>query len=162
MDNKERNEKILQTAMELLENLNQEVTNAFVEDMESEDGNQVMVGVEVSNPALLIGYKGKNLAAMQLLLALMVKNKIGSWVRVLVDVNNYRDEQKGRLETMARNCAEKAIATGRPVSLSTMSSYERRICHMALQDMTGIEEESVGEGDERHIVVKPAGMVAEG
>jgi len=161
MDNKERNEQIMAITMELLDFLNQEVTNAFVEDIESEENNQVMIGLTVSNPALLIGFKGKNLAALQLLLALMVKNKLGTWIRILVDINDYRNEQKERLESMAKNCATKAIQTGRPVSLATMSSYERRICHMVLQEIEGIEEESVGEGEERHIVVKPAGMVTE-
>ncbi len=159
MDNKERNEQIMAITMELLEFLNQEVSNAFVEDIESEENNQVMIGLTVSNPALLIGFKGKNLAALQLLLALMVKKKLGAWVRVLVDVNDYRNEQRERLETMARNCATKAIQTGNPVALASMSSYERRICHMVLQTIEGIEEESVGENDDRHIVIKPLGTV---
>lgn len=153
MDNKERNEKILNITCELLDKMNFQIENAYVEDIENEE-NQVLVGVEVANPGSLIGMRGKNLSALQTVLSLMVKNKIGDWVRILLDVNNYRNEQKERLESMARNLAEKVIQTGKPVALASMSSYERRICHLVLQEIEGIMSESEGEGDDRHIVIK--------
>jgi spoIIIJ-associated protein len=56
---------------------------------------------------------------------------------------------------MVRGLAEKVVSTGKPVSLANMSSYERRICHMIVADMEGIMSESEGEGEERHVVIKP-------
>lgn len=155
MDNKERNEKILQMSCELLEKMNFEVEKAFVEDSETEEGNQVVVGVTVANPGSLIGFRGRNLAAMQLVLGLIVKKEFGEWIRVVVDVNNYRQEQKERLETMTKNLAEKVKQGGVPVAMGNMSAYERRICHMILGEIEGITGESEGEGEERHIVIKP-------
>lgn len=154
MDNKKRNEQILKLTCELLEKINFNVENAFVEDIEGEE-NQVLVGITVQNPAILIGFKGKNLAALQLVLSMVVKAQMGEWVRILLDINNYREEQKTRLESMARTLAEKAIQTGKPVALANMSSYERRLCHMAIAEIEGITSESEGEGEERHIVIKP-------
>lgn len=153
MNNKERNEKILQLTCEMLGKMNFEVDKAFVEDMEGEE-NQVLIGLTVSNPAGLIGFRGRNLVAIQLILSLAVKNKLGEWVRILLDVNNYRQEQKDRLVSMVQGLAQKVLATGNPAVMANMSSYERRLCHMAIADMEGISSESEGEGEERHIVIK--------
>lgn len=156
MDNKKRNELILNLSCELLDKINFEIENAFVEDISDEEGNkQVLVSLTVPNPAGLIGLRGKNLAALQLVLSLMVRNKVNEDVRVLLDVNNYRQEQKLRLERMAKNLAEKVLETGSSVSLGNMSSYERRICHMVVADIEGVVSESEGEGEYRHVVIKP-------
>lgn len=155
MDNKERNEIILNLTCEFLDQLNFEVEKAFVEDVEEEE-NQVLVGVTVGNPANLIGFRGRNLAAIQLILSLMVKNKMADWVRVVLDVNNYRQEQRARLESMVKNLANKVLTMGSPVALANMSSYERRICHMVASQIEGISSESEGEGDDRHIVLRKA------
>jgi spoIIIJ-associated protein len=154
MENKERNEKILQITCEMLDKMNFAVDKAFVEDVEGEDG-QALVGLTVENPAGLIGFRGRNLAAIQLILSLAVKNKLGEWVRILLDINNYRQEQKDRLTGMVENLAQKVLATGKPVVMANMSSYERRLCHMAVSGMEGIVTESEGEGEDRHIVIKP-------
>ena len=158
MENKERNQQILEMVCELLEVINQQVDNVFVEDMPGEEGEgeQVLVNIVIANPAVLIGFRGRNLASLQLIISLMVKNKLGRWIKVLVDINDYRQEQKGRLESMVKNLAKKVVATGKPVALANMSSFERRICHIALKEIEGVESESEGEGEERHIVIKPA------
>lgn len=156
MENKERNEKILLMTCELLEKMNFGVEKAFVEDMEN-DGEleQVLVGLTVNNPGSLIGFKGRNLAAVQLILSLIVKNSLGRWIRVLLDINGYRSEQKERLEKMAVDLANKVKETGVPVAMMSMSSYERRICHVAIKGVEGVTSESEGEEEERHIVIKP-------
>jgi len=155
MDNKKRNEKILKFTCELLEKMNFEVEKAFVEDMDGEE-NQVLVGVTVKNPAGLIGFRGRNLASIQFVLSLIIRSQIGEGIKVLLDVNNYRMEQKVRLENMVKSLAEKVLETGNPVAMANMSSYERRICHMVLAEIKGIESESEGEGEERHIVIRRA------
>jgi len=161
MDNKERNKTILECTCELLEKLNQEVDNAFVEDIAADgepkegDSGQVLVSLTVKNPGGLIGMRGRNMAALQLVLSLIVRVRLGEWVRVLLDINNYRDEQKTRLQTMVKELAQKVLDTGKEVSMTSMSSYERRLCHMAVQEIEGVISESEGEGEMRHIVIKP-------
>ncbi len=154
MDNKKRNEKILQLTCDFLAQINFEVEKAFVEDVEGEE-NQVLVGITVANPAGLIGFRGRNLAAVQLILALIVRNQVGEEVRVLLDINNYRNEQKERLTNMVRGLAEKCLVSNKDVALANMSSYERRICHMVISEMEGVVSESEGEGEQRHVVIKP-------
>ena len=152
MNNKERNEAILKIACDLLGQLNYEIENAYAEDVEE---GQVLVAVTVANPGGLIGFRGRNLASLQLILGLMVKQSIGEWIKILLDINNYRNEQKERLTKMAQGLGEKVMATRTPVEMANMSAYERRICHMALAEMDGITSESEGEGEDRHIVIKP-------
>ena len=154
MDNKKRNEKILQITCDFLGQISFEVEKAFVEDVEEEE-NQVLVGITVANPAGLIGFRGRNLAAVQLILSLMVRNQVGENIRVLLDINNYRNEQKERLTNMVRNLAEKCLTSNKDVALANMSSYERRICHMVISEMEGVMSESEGEGEQRHVVLKP-------
>jgi spoIIIJ-associated protein len=154
MDNKKRNEKILQITCDFLGQINFEVEKAFVEDVEGEE-NQVLVSITVANPAGLIGFKGRNLASVQLILALMIRNQVAEDIRVLLDINNYRNEQKERLEKMVKSLVEKCLTSGKEVSLLNMSSYERRICHMIIAENEGVISESEGEGEERHVVIKP-------
>jgi len=154
MENKKRNEKILKITCDFLAQINFEVEKAFVEDVEGEE-DQVLVGLVVSNPSALIGFRGRNLIAVQLILALMVRNQVGENIRVLLDVNNYRNEQKERLEQTVKGLAEKCLTEHKNVSMASMSSYERRICHMVIAGMEGVVSESEGEGEERHVVIKP-------
>lgn len=141
----------------MLGKMNVAIENVVVEDMAGEEGedNQVMVAVTVGNPASLIGLRGRNLAMIQLILSLLIKNKLGEWMKIVLDVNNYREEQKSRLERMVDTLATKVKETGKEVALANMSSYERRICHMVASGIEGIVTESEGEEGERHVIIKP-------
>lgn len=153
MDNKIRNKKILGTTCEFLEKMNIEIENVVVEDLADEG---VLVAVTAANAAGLIGLRGKNLVMIQLILSLLVKNVLGEWVKIVLDVNNYRSEQKERLERMVGDLARKVLETGKEVGLANMSSYERRICHLAASKIEGVVTESEGEEGERHVIIKPA------
>ncbi len=156
IDNKERNKIILEVTCDFFETVNREVEDVFVEDVVTEEGenDQVLIGVTSADPASLIGYKGRSLASMQQILGLMIKNKLGYWVKALLDVNEYRQEQKNRLKEMVVNAAKRVQETGKQAILSPMSSYERRICHMAIEGIEGVMTESEGEGEDRHVVIK--------
>ena len=153
MENRERNEAILKIVCEILEKLGVSVESAFAEDVEGDEG-QVLVGIKLSDPSRLIGSYGRNLSALQTVARLAVKKAFGDEVRVVVDVNDYRVEQKERLLRMAKSMAEKVKTTGQEVVMVPMSSYERRICHMAVAEVEGVVSESEGEGVERHVVIK--------
>lgn len=74
---------------------------------------------------------------------------------IFLDVNNYRHEREGLIAELARAAAKKAAATKQDVSLPAMNAYERRIVHVELAIHPGVKTESVGEGKERYIVIKP-------
>ncbi len=73
-----------------------------------------------------------------------------------IDVNNYRKERDNIILELARAAARKSATTNEEVSLPAMNGYERRLIHMELSSRPDVLTESVGEGKERYIIIKPA------
>ena len=113
-----------------------------------------IIQLKTEDPGVLIGYHGQALAALQQMITMIAFKKSGEWVRVLVDVEDYREKRKEVLERMATSIAEKVKASGKSQLLPPMSSFERMIVHLILADHPEVETFSEGEGDQRHIVVK--------
>lgn len=103
---------------------------------------------------LLIGKRGETLSGLQTLLGLSVKQKFNEWHRVVVNVGDYREKEESYLKDLAKNAAERAKETGQPQNLYNLKPWQRRIVHMFLADESEILTESVGEGNERYLVIK--------
>ncbi len=104
---------------------------------------------------LLIGRRGTTLLAIQYFLGIALKQKIGEWVRVVVNVGDWRQRAEEYLEQLARQAASRALETGEPQNLYNLSPSQRRTIHLFLSDDKNITTESIGEGEERYLVVKP-------
>ena len=76
--------------------------------------------------------------------------------KIHVDCGGYRALRFEELRMTARVAAERVVASRQPFQLNPMSSRERRIVHLALKEVPGVRTESVGTGEERHIVIHPA------
>jgi len=74
---------------------------------------------------------------------------------VIVDVNFYRKQREELIIKLARAAARKTTATGDDVSLPAMNAYERLLVHTELAVRPDVATESVGEGRNRYVVVKP-------
>ena len=74
---------------------------------------------------------------------------------IFLDVNNYRQEREGLIAELARAAAKKVITTKKEVALPIMNSYERRLVHVELAIHPDVKTESIGEGKERYIIIKP-------
>lgn len=72
-----------------------------------------------------------------------------------VDVNNYRKERERLIIELAKAAAQKAIVIKGEVKLPAMNAYERRLVHMELSMRPDVKTESIGEGHDRGVVVKP-------
>ncbi|MBD5627664.1 MAG: KH domain-containing protein [Desulfovibrio sp.] len=118
-----------------------------------EDG-RVRANVDWSGEAgLLIGREGQTLAALQYLASRMVSHGMNAAVRVQLDIGDYRLRQDEKLRAVALSLAEKARATGRPYSTRPLSSYHRRIIHLALQDADDLQTRSSGDGPLKRVVI---------
>lgn len=104
---------------------------------------------------LLIGRRGDTLAALQFVLNLIVAKRQKRWARVVVDIEGYRARREETLSDLARRIAERVRATGQPVALEAMPAGERRVIHVALADDPGIATGSIGEGENRKVVISP-------
>jgi spoIIIJ-associated protein len=113
------------------------------------------VGVETEETGLLIGHHGKTLESLQHIAGIIVSKKLGRWVKVYVNIGDYREKREEALMHMAQHAADRALALARPVELTRLSPAERRIIHVTLSGDERVVTESLGEGDGRILVVKP-------
>ncbi|MDO8451467.1 MAG: R3H domain-containing nucleic acid-binding protein [bacterium] len=113
------------------------------------------VNIQTEETGLLVGFHGRTLESLQVLLAIIVSKKLGQWVKVYVNVGDYREKREEALMHMAQRAAERVSATGRSVELTRLSPSERRVVHLTLSGDEHVMTESVGEGNERTLIVKP-------
>ena len=122
--------------------------------IEEKDG-LVNIQLQTDNPGILIGYHGDTLASLQIMLSMMTYRKLGTWVKILVDVGDYRKRRKETLDKMALSAVQKVKFSGQDYEFPPMSSGDRRIIHIALSENPDVTTESQGEGYDRRVVVKP-------
>ncbi|MDD2394169.1 MAG: protein jag [Sphaerochaeta sp.] len=108
------------------------------------------LNIESDNSSIIIGRKGKNLDAIQLL-ANVYAGQIDPDLKVIIDSENYRMRHEEQLIRMAFKTAEQVKKSGRSRLLEPMNPYERRLVHTALNDFGGVETKSEGEGLYKHI-----------
>jgi spoIIIJ-associated protein len=119
------------------------------------DDSPILIDIAGDDLGILIGRRGETLASLQFLLNLLIGKRLGSWVRVAVDVEGYRARREEYLRNLAERTAERVRRTGQAVPLEPMPPNERRIVHMALQENPTVTTESSGYGEERRVFVIP-------
>ena len=90
---------------------------------------------------------------MQLVLSSIANKKIEGKVRIILDIENYREKRKIALEELADKLERTVIRNGKQVTLEPMSAYERKIIHNRLQDSQRVKTYSVGEEPYRKVVI---------
>jgi len=118
-----------------------------------EEGVDLTLATEDSG--IVIGYHGEVLEALQLITSLAVSKKLGKFVRISIEVGDYKKNRSSYLEHLAMQAKEKALDEQSEVPLPSLKSWERRIVHMILQNDDEVESESQGEGRDRTLVVRP-------
>ena len=111
--------------------------------------------IKSNEGALLIGEKGRMLAALETVGRIVLFKKLKRKVPLEVDTEDYRQRQRQRRTKLAQEVAEKVHGTGIEEALSPMSANERRIIHLALKNAESVVTSSEGEGAERHVVIFP-------
>lgn len=114
------------------------------------------ISIETKDAGRLIGSRGESLDCLQLLINQMVAKKIGEegFKRVILDVAGWRKQREQELIASSKSWGEGVLETGKELELEPMSAWQRRIVHMTISEMKGLSSESVGEGRDRHIVIK--------
>jgi spoIIIJ-associated protein len=125
-------------------------------DVEVSQG-RVTVHIDSSDDlGLLIGREGQTLSSLQYLASRMLARRLGSLVHVQMDAGDYRGRQDDKLRELALLLAERAKTTGRVCPTRPLSSYHRRIVHMALQGDPAVQTRSSGEGPLKRVIIQPA------
>ena len=140
----------------------------IIEETESE----IKIDIIGENLGTLIGYHGEILDSLQYLTYLAVNkdndesgsaedapaddDKYGA-VKISLDIENYRKKREETLQSLAKKMADRVLKYGRSVTLEPMNAYERRIIHSTIQDIAGVSTHSVGQENDRKIIISKEG-----
>lgn len=154
---------LLEESEELLLTSAKEILETFLERMQEkasvgvhQEDDRISLRIETDDAGLLIGKQGQTLDALQYLVTKMLAKRSRRKVRITIDVEAYRARHSEALAHLAQKYGEKVKKSGRPIILSPMNPYDRRIVHMALQDDKDLKTVSRGEGLYKKVVISPA------
>lgn len=147
---------IRETTIELLEKMGFKAEIDIEKNATQPDPETINCNIRTNESNFLIGQYGVNLYSLQHIIRLLVRRKTDELVNFTVDVNSYRQEKNSSIEKMTRDIAEEVIREKKEIVMRPMSAYERRIVHMELSKNSQVKTESVGESEDRRVVVKPA------
>ena len=116
--------------------------------------NEVTFKITGENVGKLIGFHGETLQAIQMLVS-GVKTRGEGAIRLYVDIDGYKANRNQSIIDLANKTADQAVKIERNIHLDPMNAYDRRIVHTTLQEREDVTTESTGEGEKRHVVVKP-------
>lgn len=116
---------------------------------------QLIYNIISATSSVLIGKNGKTIDALQTLASQMISTKYNTFYKFTVDVNDYKNQRKSRLEKLAKYTAKDVAKSKQPVSLEPMNSYERRIIHNILTNSKDVITQSEGEEPNRYVIIKP-------
>jgi len=123
-----------------------------------ENPEEVNVTIETTDPGRLIGFRGETLDSLQLIVNLILSRQINDeekFKRVVIDVEGWRKNKEEDLQRRAEAWGKEVLETGKEMALEPMPSWQRRIVHMVISETKGVESESMGDGRDRHLIIRP-------
>ena len=148
-------EKLTTFIKEVIEKMGYDVTV----DVMFREEKKIGIKLESSSSSILIGRKGKNLDALQLLLNVYAGKLGHEEVRVILDTENYRIRREESLVRLAYTTADKVRSSKNSILLEPMNPFERRLIHTTLNDIPDIETKSEGDGLYKQVRVIYKGLV---
>lgn len=119
--------------------------------------DDTVITVDGENAGILIGHHGETLDALQYLANLAANKKVSGekreYVRVTLDIENYRAKRENALRELARRKAAQVLKYKKSVMLEPMNPYERRIIHSEVQNIEGVSTNSIGTDNNRRVVM---------
>ena len=146
----ENEEKILEFIQNLITKMGYEckVNINFRKDL------KLGFNIDSPNSSIIIGRKGKNLDAIQLL-ANVYAAKLDEDYKIIIDSEDYRMRHEEYIVRNAFKNAEYVRKTGKSKLLEPMNPFERRLIHTALNDFNGVETKSAGDGLYKQVRIIP-------
>lgn len=141
-----------QRVEEFLNNWLSKVDNSLKYNIKIEEFT-IFIDIKGESAGTLIGYRGETLNAMQSILSSIANRNFNNKIRLILDIENYREKRAKKLEELAEKISKTVLRTGKSITLEPMTAYERKIIHSKLQENTIVETHSIGEGDNRRIVI---------
>lgn len=156
-------DKIVEFLNTLIKDMGVDATASVVkiEENLAENGTlekDIHVDIEGKGLGMIIGRHGDVLDSIQYLCNIIAgrfpKNEEKhEYIRIIVDVENYRRKRTDTLKSLARRMADRVLNSGRNYTLEPMSGYERRIIHSEIQNVKGVHTYSIGTEGDRRVVI---------
>jgi len=102
---------------------------------------------------ILIGRRGQTLACLEYITKLIVVGRLKAWLPLTVDVAGYKERRRDSLQRLALYLAEQVKSRRRAITMEPMPAGERRIVHLTLADNPDVTTQSIGEGENRKVVI---------
>ncbi|MBP6942072.1 MAG: Jag N-terminal domain-containing protein [Syntrophorhabdaceae bacterium] len=128
----------------------------------NEKTGRVLFLIQCDDGDVLIGKDGETLESLQHILRLAIAKRYKENLKILVDINGYREKRRNALTVMAKRLADKAKRTGRQIKTDPLNPYERRIIHTLFKYNKNVTTKSEGEGHTKKIVISPTGRARHG
>ena len=160
--------KAEEATKEALEETPEEYGKRFLMDIANHLGISLEVKITNANERLLFllesndeetlaGKEGEALEALQHLVRLAIAKKYKQNLKLLLDVNDFREKRKKVIIVMAKKLADKVRRTRKPIKTQPLNPYERRIIHTLFKSNRGISTSSEGDGHTKRVVISPSG-----
>lgn len=117
------------------------------------DAAGLLVEINLEDPAPFIGKNGEGLAGIQHIVKSYMSRKVNPMPQFMIDIGDYKRKQISILKNIAISESIKVRKTGKSVELSPMSPFARRIIHLTIKDQPNVTTYSIGEGEQRRIVI---------
>ncbi len=114
---------------------------------------RLMFLVQCDHGDVLIGKDGEILEALQHILRLAIAKRYKQGLKLLIDINGYREKRKKSLTIMVKKLADKVRRTGRIQKTDPLNPYERRVIHTLFKNNRNVKTKSEGEGHTKKVVI---------
>lgn len=149
----EVDEPIPQTDVPTREDVIRELVSKMGLDLQIDNGEGTGINISGPDAAIAIGKHGDTIKALEYLANLMTRQNSGNG-KIRLDSDGYRDRRELSLQRLANSAAREVLSTGKTVYLDPMTSWERRIVHMALKDRKDVETHSLGVDPDRKVAIR--------
>jgi spoIIIJ-associated protein len=113
----------------------------------------IEINITGEDSGFLIGYRGEVLNSLQTIITSIANKNIDSRIKVILDIEGYRNKRKETLENLAIKVSKTVSKTGKSITLEPMGAYERKVIHTKLQDSKYVTTHSIGEEPNRRVVI---------
>lgn len=124
----------------------------FESTVEIVDQN-IEININGEDSGFLIGYRGDVLNSLQTIVTSIANKNNNSRIKVILDIEGYRNKRKQTLENLAVKVSKTVSRTGKSITLEPMGAYERKVIHTKLQDSKYVTTHSIGEEPNRKVVI---------
>lgn len=132
-----------------------EVSGCGNEVICTKNENEIKLEILGAKASDLIGYRGECLNALQYIASVIENENADGKVRVILDIENYRQRREETLKSLAQRMAKKVLKTGKSAKLEPMCANDRRIIHTELQNVEGVTTTSKGTEPNRYLIILP-------